>query len=252
MVVAATVVVMAVNNTDITCSPVGIKELQGNHVMLVRSAPEYTDFIYECYQDDDFMDLYRLAQDRQLSKEQIRERLVDESSQLPQELSRIEWVVLKKLDNGDTIPVGIAALADYQTNHLRAEFLLGILDKHYRKGSLSIEASLLVLDFAFNQVGLNKVISFVYGYNDQAQKNTLHLGFKQEGLLEEHIQGRGGLIDLFQNAMLRSRFINNKQLSRFSLRLLGRDITKPSQFVVSSSSDELIAQLNKQLKVGQT
>ncbi len=238
----------AANHLD--CTPIGLRALEGSRVRLVRSAPEYSEFIYNCYQDDSFMDLYRLAQNRALSKQEILHRLESEQTKLPQDLKRIEWVVLKIAGEQYT-PIGLAALADYQPNHHRAEFLLGMLDTQHRKGLFSLEASLLVLDFAFHQVKLNKVITLVYGYNNYAQKNALHLGFKQEGYLEQHIHSGNreiGFVDLYQNGLLRSNFIKNKSLSRLSLRLLNKDITQSNQIKISAAPKSLIDQLNNQLK----
>lgn len=242
----ALVAILAENNS-LTCSPIGLQDLIGTHITLIRSAPEHTDFIYHCYQNDNFMDLYRLAQNRKLSKKEIKDRLAAEQSRLPQELKRIEWIILKN-DNVQQIPIGIAALADHQVSHRRAEFLLGIPDVQHQKGLLSLETSLLVLDFAFNQAGLHKVISLVYGYNNDAQKNTLHLGFKQEGVLKDHIYSSQGFIDLFQNAMLRTDFLNNTQLAKLSLRLLNKDITQPEPMTITDVSKELIEKFTRQIK----
>jgi len=233
-------------NDKITCAPIGVQALRGLHVKLVRTEPDYTDFIYACYQNDDFMDRYRLAQNRNLSKTEIRENITAEHATLPQDLNRIEWIILK-YDKQTQTPIGIASLADYQASHRRAEFLLGISDERYRKGFLGLEASLLIFDFAFNLAQLHKLVSFVYGYNDYAQKNTLHLGFKLEGLLRDHIQSHGGFIDLFQNGLLKTDFLNNTLLKRLSLRLLKRDITQQQSIVMDTVSEDLIEKFNQQI-----
>ncbi len=234
-------------NNSLDCTPIGLQALQGAHVSLVRAKPEYTEFFYACYQNNSFMDLYRLAQSRAVTKQEIRHKLETEQNKLPQELKRIEWVILKHERQQD-IPIGLAALAGQQVNHRRAEFLLGIPDSKYRTGSLSLEASLLVLDFAFNQAGLHKVTSFVYGYNTHAQKNTLHLGFKQEGFLNQHIHNGTDFIDLYQNGLLRSDFQLNKKLSMLSRRLLTRDITHSLSPIISDLPKSLLEELSLKLK----
>jgi len=236
-----------VANNSLKCTPLGLQMLEGQHVSLVRSAPEYLEFIYACYQNDAFMNLYRLAQSRTVSKEDIQKRLEAEQYKLPQELNRIEWVILKH-DQDQLVPIGLAALADHQVTHRRAEFLLGIPDTQDRVGNLSLEASLLIFDFAFNKAGLHKVTSFVYGYNAYAQKNTLHLGFKQEGFLAQHIYSEKGFIDLYQNGLLHADFLGNKSLSQLSNRLLKRDITQTQTPKISAVSDVLLEQLSLQLK----
>ncbi len=228
-------------------SAIGLQPLQGNLLQLVRAAPQYTDFIYACYRNDSFMDLYRLAQDRGLSQQQISARLALEQKKLPQELNRIEWVVLKRQAD-QYIPIGLAALADYQPQYQRAELLVGILEDKYRSKGAGIEASLLIFDFAFNQVKLNKLITLVYGYNAFAQKNVLNIGFQQEGYLKEHLHTHTGFIDLYQNGLLKTDFFNNARLKRLSLKMLNRDITQANERVSTPVSDELLAQLTQALK----
>ncbi len=230
----------------LSCHAIGLQALEGVRVKLVRAGPDYTDFLYDCYQNNQFMDLYRLAHNRALTKDDIYQRLCTEYKKLPQELKRIEWVILK-IDGSNEIPIGLGALADYQQGHQRGEFLLGIPEKCYQKTALSLEASLLIFEFAFQQAKLHKLVSFVYGYNHLAQKNTLHLGFKQEGILKEHIHTQKGFIDLFQNALLSTDFKNNKRLSSLSLRLLGRDITLPAALEIKAASNDLIEILNQKL-----
>ena len=235
-------------NKSFSCQPVGLNELKGKSIKLERSSIDYLDFIYKCYQNDHFMDLYRLAQDRKLSKIDLKNRLLQEQQELPQNVKRIEWVILKQ-QNNNSIPIGLASLADYQVNHSRAEFLLGIEDKIDRKAWNTIEASLLVLDFAFNQINLNKVCAFVYGYNNFAQRNILHLGFTQEGVLVEHINSPQGFINLYQDGLIKTNFHNNPFLAKTSKRLLGRDITQNLQLIGSKPlSNDLLEQLKNKLR----
>lgn len=215
----------------ISAAPIGLQALQGRRVVLERSAPEHAPFLRQCYQNDEFMDLYRLAQDRRQTEEQLKERLTKEQNLLPQQLKRVEWVIHHLSDSGEKEPIGLGALVDYQRAHQRAEFLFGIVNPEYRATGVSLEASLLILDFAFNQVQLHKLVAYIYGYNHYAQENVIRFGFTQEGLLREHVYfPKQGFLDLYLNALIESDFRANQRLSRFSKRLLGWDITsKPVQ-----------------------
>ncbi len=211
----------------ISVAPIGLKSLQGRRVILERSTPEHAPFLLQCYQNDEFMDLYSLAQNRGQTEEQIRERLAKDQEILPQHLKRIEWIIHHWHDNGEKQPFGIASLADYRPTHRRAELLIGISSSKYRASGISLEAGLLVLDFAFNQVYLNKLVSYVYGYNDYAQTNTLSFGFAQEGFLHKHIFFPDrGFLDVFLNGLVEEDFRTNQRLKAFSQRLLGWDITR--------------------------
>jgi RimJ/RimL family protein N-acetyltransferase len=210
----------------ITITPVGLHSLQGRRVILERSAPEHAPFLRQCYEDHEFMDLYRLAQDRHHTEEQIREYLRKEQKLLPQQLKKIEWVIHILKENGEKKPIGLASLADYRQAHRRAEFLIGISLPEYRGSKFPLESALLVLDFGFNQIQLHKMVTYVYVYNDFGQKNIISFGFIQEGFLRKHIfSAQQGFIDVYFNGMLESDFRTNARLSRFSKLLLGYDIT---------------------------
>ncbi|MCP4698992.1 MAG: GNAT family N-acetyltransferase [Gammaproteobacteria bacterium] len=204
--------------------------LRGRRVSLAPVAPEHAAFLYQCYQDSAFMDLYRLAQSRKETEAQITVRLEEEQKRPPQQIRRFEWVISRHAkEGGPGEPIGLASVADYQRNFRRGEFLIGI--RGAKPAGIGLEASLLVLDFAFNQQQLHKFVSFVYGHNQISQDNTLQLGFTQEGLLHDHLYYKHtGFVDLYQNALLEDDFRTNKRLARLSKRLLGWDITqKPSE-----------------------
>ena len=211
----------------ITARPVGLEPLVGSRLVLERSAPEHAAFLRECYQDAAFMDLYRLAQRRTESEAEIAARLEKEAASMPQQRRFLEWVINRRREDGSLEPIGIGSLADFQHKHKRAEFLIGMLDRGDRRTGAALEATLLILDFAFNLARLNKVMSLVYSFNEDSQANTLQLGFVQEGLLREHIQDpRYGFIDLYQNGMIEKDFRENTRLARLSKRMLRRDITE--------------------------
>ena len=229
---------MTANSPIVT--PIGVQPLQGRRVILERLAPEHASFLVQCYRNNEFMDLYRLAQQRNQTEEKIKQRLVKEQAVLPEQMKRIEWVIYHIKNNGDKQPIGLGSLADYKEHHRRAELLMGTLLPEYRGTKTLMEAILLIMDFAFNQVKLNKLIAYAYGYNQHAQENLTSFGFMQEGLLRQHIYSKKGFIDLYINGLLVNDFRKNQRLSRFSQRLLGIDITnKPN--LQQKLSDEYVA-----------
>ncbi|GAB6041457.1 GNAT family N-acetyltransferase [Endothiovibrio diazotrophicus] len=226
----------------IAARPVGLEPLVGSRLVLERSAPEHAAFMRECYRDEAFMDLYRLAQRRTESEAEIAVRLEAESATLPQQRRFIEWVIQRTRADGSLEPIGLGSLADFQHKHRRAEFLIGMLDRGDRRTGAALEATLLILDFAFNRAGLNKVMSLVYAFNQDSQDNTLQLGFVQEGHLREHIYSdQYGFIDLYQNGMIEKEFRTNQRLARLSRRMLRRDITQRPEVPTVMSREERTA-----------
>ena len=210
----------------LTVGLVGNAPLHGKKISLFRRGGEHAEFVWECFQLDEFMDLYRLTENRQKTVEQIREQLIEEHKVFPNQLKRIEWIICRT-DGDAPEPIGLTAIADYQKHNQRGEFLIGIPEKHNQRPGIGLEASLLVMEFGFNQLHLHKLMSFVYGYNSASQHNTLELGFIQEGHLRDHLFYKDkGFVDMYQNGMLDSDFRSNQRLARLSTRLLGRDITQ--------------------------
>jgi len=173
-----------------------------------------------------------------LSRTQLTQQLQFEYERLPAQVAKIEWLIERlPSDHEDSndpdnsvghIPVGLASLSAFDAAQGRAEFLIGLFHKDQIRTGVALEASLLVMDQAFNQLGLHKLVSFVYADNPPAQESTLALGFRNEGLLKEHLRkGESGeYLDVYQNCLLRKEFRNNERLARLSRRLLGIDVTR--------------------------
>ncbi len=226
---------------SLTITPLSNELLFGQRVVLEKVEVKHANFLKACYSNDKFMNCYRLAQDRDCSLDQIKDRLRLEESASPQKIKRIEWVIRKLDHNRPSTIIGIAALADYQFTHKRAEFLIGIPSENNRLTGLGLEASLLVLEFAFLRAKLHKLTSFVYSFNTIAQKNTLHLGFHQEGVLKQHYYNHWDekFIDLYQNALLQSDFFCSKYLQCLSKRILNRDITQEKLKIQQMNTEQL-------------
>lgn len=232
-------------DAPITLQPLGLAALQGNRLRLERRAPHHAEFIWACRQNHRFWELYRMTDDPNETLEQIQAKLVEENKLLPHQLRWLEWVIIRIAEDK---PIGLAAIADYQPQHRRGEFLIGIVDPNEQKAGIGLEASLLVLDFAFNYLKLHKFMSFVYGYNQSSQHNTQQLGFMREGIFREHMFiPNKGYIDLYQNGLLENDFRANTRLAKLAQRLLGYDITRRLPEAQVLSAEEIHA-FEKQLK----
>jgi RimJ/RimL family protein N-acetyltransferase len=223
MVTTAT---MPIKAESMSVKLLGLAALHGKNISLYRRGAEHAEFVWQCYQNRAFMTLYRQNQRRTDSLEDLRKTLSEEQQRLPDQTKRLEWIIMRHEKDGKQRPIGFAAIADYQATHSRGELLIGVVDPKDRTHHEPLETSLLIFDFAFNQLKLHKLCSFVYGYNEYSQKNTLRLGFVQEALLREHLYKTGeGYVDMYQNGMLDSDFRNNKTLANLSKRILKQDIT---------------------------
>ena len=206
--------------------PAWIKPLDGEKLTLRRYSEADAEYLHQCYKNNTFMTQYNHYIPRHQRIEDLAIKLRETNAKHPRQLKSIDWIIIKKATKQ---PIGIANLVEIQFHHRRAEFLIGFANPENHNKSYGLEATLLVLDYAFNRVGLNKLITVVYSDNAFAQKNSLALGFVQESYLREQIMEPSGnkFLDLYGNGMTLNDFRNNKRILKLSRRLLGFDITRP-------------------------
>jgi tetratricopeptide (TPR) repeat protein len=204
-----------------------LEPLHGKRVLLRRCREDDAAYLLRCSQNPEFMDLYNCFIPRNMSVESLVIKLREEALVHPSQKKSISWIIFKISEQNTMRPIGMANLVDIQLDHRKAEFLIGIPDPTDRNGSVGAEATFLVMDFAFNKIRLNKLVTFVYSYNLASQKNTLKLGFTQESFLRQHLwrSETKEFIDVYSNGITLNDFRVNKRAAKLSRRLLGRDIT---------------------------
>lgn len=205
------------------------KNLDGKSIYLSCFNEEDSSFLLGCYENYDFMRLYRSWSGQEsLCEEDIKKKISEDKKLSALQTRKIEWVIWRKSsDIGTMIPVGIAGLVDYRVMNKQAEFSIGLLEG-YRNSGTAFEAIILIFDFSFNALGLNKLVSIIYKYNEAAQKSAVKLGFVQEGILRKHHwdERNSEFISIYYNGFLQEEFRSNKKISRVSKSLIGRDITE--------------------------
>lgn len=205
-------------------SPQWQEPLDGHHLQLRRYREDDAAFLAECFRNTGFMALYNQYLPRSLGTTNLAAKLRDAAAKHPYQTQSVDWIIVRKQSDKR---IGIANLTEINFQHRRAEFLIGIPDPAEQTTGAGLEASLLVLDFAFNRVDLHKITNIVYADNPAAQKNTLALGFVAEGYQREHIcdPDNGRYHDIHFNGMTVGDFRSNGRIAKLSRRLIGRDIT---------------------------
>jgi len=117
--------------------------------------------------------------------------------------------IFVKEDN-DLKIIGTVGLYEMNARHQRAIWRIRLDPSHQGKG-YATEAINLILDYGFNTLNLNKIISDSFADNAAIVNLTLKLGFKQEGLLVGHYFHNGEFRDAIQFGFLRKDFnLKNK------------------------------------------
>lgn len=178
---------------------------------MVLRCPEPSDagFLSSTFGNEEFMLHYHRFQGA--GDEAVKD-FISRAKLAPRQSRRIDWIILDRSGNR----VGLAAIVDIDWGNERGELLVGLPGK--RTQTVALKASVAILEFAFERLRLAKMMSYVYGDNPEAQANTLHLGFGQEGLLRSHIASQSGRIDLFVNGMTSAGFAGNALLNKLARR----------------------------------
>jgi len=207
----------------------------GKHLKIRQSTVEDVPHLFKAYQDERFIGLYR-SNNIEQTEEQMREAMMQREKYTPEQLGSLEFVV----EHANFGIVGVLVLGDYSPVHFRAEMLIGLFEEKYNYLGLGTEAALLLLDLAFNHYHLNKLYTYVYEYNEISQKMTTKFGFFQEGLLKKHhfLLKEKRFVDLYINGLNIEQFRASNSIRRYSLKLLGRDITQEIP-VIELSKDGL-------------
>ena len=181
------------------------RPIRAGAIALHRIDMRHSAFLNRTFGNPGFMNHYHRFQ----GNDEAAARKFVRLAQLPPFQSRrIDWVI----EDTSGSPLGLGAFVDIDWPNRRAEILIGFPGD--RSNSAALQALVAMLDFCFRRFGIEKVVGYVYGDNPRAQSHAVHFGFKQEGLLRQHIAADGQRIDLYVNALLREEFVADERLQR--------------------------------------
>jgi ribosomal-protein-alanine N-acetyltransferase len=115
------------------------------------------------------------------------------------------WAMLSR-ENSDFI--GVIGITNLSQLHKKAELGFWILPQFFNKG-YTTEAAKTVLQFCFNNLGLNRVEATVETENKASLKLLKKLWFTHEGTFREYEINKGKVIDLMMYSILKSEFKND-------------------------------------------
>jgi RimJ/RimL family protein N-acetyltransferase len=101
--------------------------------------------------------------------------------------------------------VGTTWLKEVDCWHGAAELAI-YMDRDHIGAGFGTDAQRVLLTFAFNAVGLNRVWLTAYASNTRAIRSYEKLGFRHEGLMRQSWRGPNGLEDSVLMAILRDEW----------------------------------------------
>ena len=166
-------------------------------------------FLTDCVANKLFMRLFH--REKSLETSSI-EAFFKTNRQSPYKSCKLNWIV--KLN--DVTHVGLAGLVDIDWHSRRAELVIGF---PRRCGALTaIQTTFIVIDFAFQRLGVEKLVAFTYSDNSWASRNVVGLGFSHEGILRSHVVRDGERLDVNAFGLLKNDWFSGALGSRLSNR----------------------------------
>ena len=124
------------------------------------------------------------------------ERLFEDRERSPiDESFAIHW-------EGDETPVGVISLTNISQANASADLSVIVGDEKDRDRGLGTEAIEILLGYAFDDLGLNRVGLSVFEFNEAAIHAYERLGFEREGRLRQAIRRDGDFHDVILMSFL--------------------------------------------------
>ena len=95
----------------------------------------------------------------------------------------------------DGVPVGTIGLLSIDRKNCKAEYYIAMGETDYKGKGVAKEASRLILQYGFEELGLNRIYLFTEIENIVAQKLFEKVGFTREGLIRQDIISHGKYVD---------------------------------------------------------
>lgn len=115
-------------------------------------------------------------------------------------------IVDKKKGNA----IGLTSLHNINNAYRTADFGIMIGDKRYWSKGYGTEATILMLDFAFNVLNVNNIMLGIYDFNKRAQRVYTKVGFKKIGERRKSKFFGGKYYDTLLMDILADEFKNSK------------------------------------------
>ena len=108
----------------------------------------------------------------------------------------------------DNIPVGTIGLLSIDKKNNKAEFYIAMGETDHKGKGVAKRASLLVLKYGFEKLGLNKIYLFTEVENIAAQKLFERIGFINEGHIREDVVSGRKYVDRYIYGLLKSDWMS--------------------------------------------
>jgi len=180
-------------NADTSNVFAAFPEIETDRLILREVLPEDAPAIYRIFSNEEvtrFYDLVTYTDPRQA------EELIDFFDEIFELERAIRWGIARKTDGALMGTCGYVWLRTY-----RGEIGYELHPDYWGHGYMQ-EALDAIVDFGFNEFGLNRVEALVMVENERSARLLRGLGFQEEGILRQHDFFKGAFHDMRLFALL--------------------------------------------------
>lgn len=112
--------------------------------------------------------------------------------------------IAKPISNPDKI-IGVAFLNHIHPIYKTGEFGITLGDPEYRGKGYGKDMLITLIKYGFEELNLNRIWCEVYSNNDSIHVYR-KVGFKDEGILRQHVYKNGEYLDSYMLGMLKSEY----------------------------------------------
>ena len=110
---------------------------------------------------------------------------------------------------GEDEPIGVVSLMHISEANASAELSIIVGHPEDRHRGYGAEAIAVLLDYAFGQLGLNRVGLSVFEFNEDAISAYKRLGFREEGRLRRALNRDGAFHDAILMSVLKEEWVED-------------------------------------------
>lgn len=107
----------------------------------------------------------------------------------------------------DGVPCGTIGLLGIDRKNSKAEYYIAMGETSLKGKGVSTQASKLILEYGFRELGLNRIYLFTETENIPAQRLFEKVGFLKEGCIREDIVSHGRFVDRYVYGVCRKDYM---------------------------------------------
>jgi UDP-4-amino-4,6-dideoxy-N-acetyl-beta-L-altrosamine N-acetyltransferase len=126
------------------------------------------------------------------------------------------------VENKALKPIGAINLMNIDSKNLHCDWGYYIGESDYLMGGYAVEAEYLILKYAFENLGMNKIYCQTLSYNTKVVSTHSKFGFKTDGILRQHYKENDSFADVVLMSILKEEFYKSAEGIEKLLNLFNR------------------------------